>query len=49
MELIDRIWRGIRANSLVAEAQDPEKVLSLIVRNMHRSLMLLRQAGSQAI
>jgi len=51
MGWIDRIWRAIRANinSLVAEAQDPEKVLSQIVRNMQEDLILLRQAVAQAI
>ena len=51
MGLIDRIWRVIRANinSMVAEAQDPEKVLSGIVMDMQEDLIILRQAVAQAI
>jgi len=51
MGLIDRIWRVIRANinSLVAEAQDPEKVLEQVVMDMQEDLIRLRQAVAQAI
>jgi phage shock protein A len=51
MGLIDRIMRVIRANlnSLVGQAEDPEKVLEQAVEDMQQDLIQLRQAVAQAI
>ena len=51
MGLIDRIWRVIRANlnSLVNNAEDPEKVLEQAILEMQEDLIGLRQAVAQAI
>lgn len=51
MGLIDRILRVIRANlnSLVGQAEDPEKVLEQAVEEMQQDLIQLRQAVAQAI
>jgi phage shock protein A len=51
MELMDRILRVIRANlnSLVGQAEDPEKVLEQAVEEMQQDLIGLRQAVAQAI
>ena len=51
MGLIDRIWRVIRANlnSLVSNAEDPEKVLEQAILEMQEDLISLRQAVAQAI
>lgn len=51
MGLIDRFLRVIRANlnSLIGQAEDPEKVLEQAVEDMQQDLMGLRQAVAQAI
>jgi phage shock protein A len=51
MGLIDRIVRVIRANlnSLIGQAEDPEKVLEQAVEDMQQDLIGLRQAVAQAI
>ncbi len=51
MGLIDRIGRVIRANlnSLIAGAEDPEKVLEKTVMEMQDNLVQLRQAVAAAI
>ncbi len=51
MGLFDRIWRVIRANlnSLVSQAEDPEKILEQTVMDMQEDLIQLRQAVAQAI
>jgi phage shock protein A len=51
MGLIDRILRVIRANlnSLVGQAEDPEKILEQAVEDMQQDLIQLRQAVAQAI
>lgn len=51
MGLIDRIARVIRANlnSLIGQAEDPEKVLEQAVDNMQQDLIGLRQAVAGAI
>ncbi|MGQ9869877.1 PspA/IM30 family protein [Leptodesmis sp.] len=51
MGLFDRIWRAIRANlnSLVSQAEDPEKILEQAVLDMQEELIQLRQAVAQAI
>jgi phage shock protein A len=51
MGLMDRILRVIRANlnSLVGQAEDPEKVLEQAVEEMQQDLIGLRQAVAQAI
>jgi phage shock protein A len=51
MGLIDRILRVIRANlnSLIGQAEDPEKVLEQAVEDMQQDLIQLRQAVAQAI
>ncbi|ARV61648.1 phage shock protein A [Nostocales cyanobacterium HT-58-2] len=51
MGLIDRIMRVIRANlnSLIADAEDPEKLLEETVLEMQENLVQLRQAVAQAI
>lgn len=51
MGLFDRIWRAIRAtlNSLVSQAEDPEKILEQTVLDMQEDLIQLRQAVAQAI
>jgi phage shock protein A len=51
MGLIDRILRVIRANlnSLIGQAEDPEKVLEQAVEEMQQDLIQLRQAVAQAI
>lgn len=51
MGLIDRILRVIRANvnSLIGQAEDPEKVLEQTVMDMQENLIQLRQAVAQAI
>jgi phage shock protein A len=51
MGLIDRIMRVIRANlnSLVGQAEDPEKILEQAVEDMQQDLIQLRQAVAQAI
>jgi phage shock protein A len=51
MGFFDRIWRVIRANlnSLVAQAEDPEKILEQVVLDMQDDLIQLRQAVAQAI
>ena len=51
MGLFDRILRVIRANlnSLIGQAEDPEKVLEQAVEDMQQDLIQLRQAVAQAI
>lgn len=51
MGLIDRLLRVIRANlnSLVGQAEDPEKILEQTVAEMQEDLVQLRQAVAQAI
>ncbi|MBD1848802.1 PspA/IM30 family protein [Leptolyngbya sp. FACHB-711] len=51
MGLLDRIWRLIRANfnSLVNQAEDPEKILEQTVIDMQNDVIQLRQAVAQAI
>ncbi len=51
MGLIDRILRVIRANlnSLLGNAEDPEKILEQTVLEMQDNLVLLRQSVAQAI
>jgi phage shock protein A len=51
MGLIDRIRRVIRAefNSLVSQAEDPEKILEQAVADMQQDLIMLRQAVAGAI
>jgi len=51
MGLIDRIWRVIRANlnSLIGQAEDPEKILEQAVDDMQQDLIQMRQAVAQAI
>ncbi len=51
MGLFDRIWRLMRANlnSLISQAEDPEKILEQTVLDMQEDLFQLRQAVAQAI
>ena len=51
MGLMDRILRVIRANlnSLIGQAEDPEKILEQAVEEMQQDLIQLRQAVAQAI
>lgn len=51
MGLFDRVMRVVRANlnSLVNQAEDPEKMLEQIVSDMQEDLIHLRQAVAQAI
>ena len=51
MGIFDRLWRIIRANinSLVFDAEDPEKVLEQTLKDMQNDLVKLRQAVAQAI
>ncbi|MBW4518363.1 MAG: PspA/IM30 family protein [Scytolyngbya sp. HA4215-MV1] len=51
MGLFDRIWRLIRANfnSLVSQAEDPEKILEQTVMDMQEDLVQMRMAVAQAI
>jgi len=51
MGFFDRIWRVIRANlnSLISNAEDPEKILEQTVLDMQEDLIQLRQAVAQAI
>lgn len=51
MGLIDRVWRVIRANlnSLVGQAEDPEKILEQALEDMQQDLIQMRQAVAQAI
>lgn len=51
MGLIDRIRRVIRANfnSLVSNAEDPEKIIEQAVTDMQQDLITLRQAVAGAI
>lgn len=51
MGLLDRLGRVIRANlnSLVNQAEDPEKILEQTVQDMQDDLIKLRQAVAQAI
>ena len=51
MGLIDRFLRVFRANlnSLIGQAEDPEKILEQAVEDMQQDLIQLRQAVAQAI
>ncbi len=51
MGIFNRLWRVIRANinSLVSQAEDPEKILEQTVMDMQEDLLQLRQAVAQAI
>ena len=51
MGIFDRILRVIRANlnSLISQAEDPEKILEQTVLDMQDDLIHLRQAVAQAI
>ncbi|NES96286.1 MAG: PspA/IM30 family protein [Desertifilum sp. SIO1I2] len=51
MGLMDRIGRVIKANlnSLVGNAEDPEKVLEQVVMDMQEDLIQMRQAVASAI
>jgi phage shock protein A len=51
MGLLDRLGRVIRANlnSLISQAEDPEKILEQTVQDMQNDLIRLRQAVAQAI
>ncbi|NES82472.1 MAG: PspA/IM30 family protein [Moorea sp. SIO2B7] len=51
MGLLERIGRVIRANinSLLKEAEDPEKILEQAVIDMQEDLIAMRQAVAQAI
>ncbi|MGG6293117.1 PspA/IM30 family protein [Leptolyngbya sp. AN02str] len=51
MGLLDRLSRLIRAtlNSLIGQAEDPEKILEQAVIDMQEDLIKLRQAVAQAI
>ncbi|MBD3881355.1 PspA/IM30 family protein [Phormidium tenue FACHB-886] len=51
MGLFDRIGRVVRANlnSLVNQAEDPEKILEQVVLEMQNDLIQVRQAVAQAI
>lgn len=51
MGLIDRILRVIRANlnSLIGQAEDPEKILEQTVMDMQEDLVQVQQAVAQAI
>ncbi len=51
MGLIDRIWRVVRynINSLISQAEDPEKILEQTVENMQQNVIQMRQAVACAI
>ncbi|MDX2097514.1 MAG: PspA/IM30 family protein [Leptolyngbyaceae cyanobacterium bins.59] len=51
MGLLDRILRVIRANlnSLISQAEDPEKILEQTVLDMQDEMIRMRQAVAQAI
>lgn len=51
MGVFSRLWQVIRANlnSLVSQAEDPEKILEQLVMDMQEDLLQLRQAVAQAI
>jgi phage shock protein A len=51
MGIFSRIWQVIRANinSLISQAEDPEKILEQTVQDMHSDLLQLRQAVASAI
>lgn len=51
MGLLDRLGRVVRANlnSLVSQAEDPEKILEQTVQEMQEDVIRLRQAVAQAI
>ncbi|GAB4349347.1 MAG: PspA/IM30 family protein [Cyanophyceae cyanobacterium] len=51
MGLLDRIGRLVRANvnSLITQAEDPEKVLEATLQSLQRELTQVRQAVAQAI
>ena len=51
MGLFDRVGRVVRANlnSLINQAEDPEKILEQVVSEMQSDLIQVRQAAAQAI
>lgn len=51
MGLLDRLGRVVRANlnSLVSQAEDPEKILEQTIQDMQENVIRLRQAVAQAI
>ncbi|MGB3533889.1 MAG: PspA/IM30 family protein [Microcoleaceae cyanobacterium] len=51
MGILNRIWQVVRANinSLISQAEDPEKILEQTVRDMHSDLLEIRQAVASAI
>ncbi|MCL2934016.1 MAG: PspA/IM30 family protein [Trichodesmium sp. MAG_R03] len=51
MGIFDHFWRVIRTrvNSLVFDAEDPEKILEMTLTDMQNDLVKLRQAVAQAI
>lgn len=51
MGLLDRMLRILRAslNSLISQAEDPEKILEQAVDDMQQDLIQMRQAVAQAI
>lgn len=51
MGVLSRLWQLIRANlnSLVSQAEDPEKILEQVLMDMQEDLLQLRQAVAQAI
>ncbi|MGL5083521.1 MAG: PspA/IM30 family protein [Microcoleaceae cyanobacterium] len=51
MGVLSRLWQVIRANlnSLVSQAEDPEKILEQVLMDMQEDLLQLRQAVAQAI
>ena len=51
MGLFDRVGRVVRANlnSLVNQAEDPEKILEQVVLEMQNDLLQVKQAAAQAI
>ena len=51
MGIFDHFWRVIRANvnSLIYNAEDPEKILEQTIKNMQNDLVKLRQVVAEAI
>ena len=51
MGIFDHFWRVIRANvnSLISNAEDPEKILEQTIKNMQNDLVKLRQVVAEAI
>ena len=51
MGIFDHFWRVIRANvnSLISNAEDPEKILEQTIKNMQNDLVKFRQVVAEAI